>query len=41
MGVLRLGYVEVRVKDVPAAVQYYTRVLGIKETGRNNGKVYL
>ncbi len=41
MGILRMGYVEVRVTDLGAAVQHYTQVVGLKETGRNNGKVYL
>jgi catechol 2,3-dioxygenase len=41
MGVLKLGYLEVRVKAIPAAVQYYTQVLGLKETDRVDGKVYL
>lgn len=41
MGVLRLGYVEVRVTDMAAAVRHYTEVVGLKETGRLNGKVYL
>ena len=41
MGVLKLGYLEIRVKAIPAAVQYYTQVLGLKETDRVDGKVYL
>src|SRR3712207_2108665 len=41
MGVLRLGYLEVRVKDLAAATRYYTQVVGLQETDRVNGKVYL
>jgi catechol 2,3-dioxygenase len=41
MGVLKLGYVEVRVKDLAVATQYYTQVLGLQETDRVSGKVYL
>jgi catechol 2,3-dioxygenase-like lactoylglutathione lyase family enzyme len=41
MGVLRLGYLEVRVKDLLAATHYYTQVVGLRETDRVNSKVYL
>jgi catechol 2,3-dioxygenase len=41
MGILRLGYVEVRVKNLEDAVRHYTQVLGLLETGRDQGKVYL
>src|SRR5215468_10149407 len=41
MGVLKLGYLEIRVKDIAKAAQYYTQVLGLKETARFAGKIYL
>ncbi len=41
MGVLKLGYLEVRVKDLAAAEHYYTQVLGLKKTDHVNGKLYL
>jgi len=41
MGILRLGYVEFRVNDIAQAVRHYTQVVGLKETGRQDGKVYL
>ena len=41
MGILRLGYLEIRVKEINKAAQYYTQVLGLKETARAAGKIYL
>jgi len=41
MGILRLGYLEIRVTEITQAAQYYTQVLGLKETARAAGKVYL
>ena len=41
MGILRLGYVEVRVDDLAQAVRHYTQFVGLKEMARANGKVYL
>ena len=41
MGVLKLGYLEVRVKDLAVARQYYTQVLGLQETDHVGGKLYL
>jgi catechol 2,3-dioxygenase len=40
-GVLRPGHVVVRVLDLDESVDFYTNVLGLKETGRDNaGRVY-
>lgn len=41
MGVLKLGYLEVRVKDLATAVDYYTGVVGLQQTDCVDGKVYL
>ncbi|MBV9119951.1 MAG: catechol 2,3-dioxygenase [Chloroflexi bacterium] len=41
MGVLKLGYLQLRVADLEQSVRYYTQVLGLKETDRTGGKVYL
>src|ERR1700732_3095009 len=41
MGILKLGYLEIRVKDIAKAAHYYTQVLGLKETARLAGKIYL
>ena len=41
MGILKLGYLEIRVKDIAKAAHYYTRVLGLKESARFAGKIYL
>ena len=41
MGILRLGYLEIRVKEIAKAAQYYTQVLGLQETARAAGKIYL
>ena len=32
MGILKLGYLEIRVKDIAKAAHYYTQVLGLKDT---------
>jgi catechol 2,3-dioxygenase len=40
MGVFKTGYVQLRVTDLDAAVNYYGNVLGLVETGREDGKVY-
>ncbi|MEZ5649694.1 MAG: catechol 2,3-dioxygenase [Burkholderiaceae bacterium] len=40
-GVLRPGHAQVRVLDLDEAVQFYTDVMGLKETGRDqSGRVY-
>ncbi|MEY4752804.1 MAG: hypothetical protein RJA44_479 [Pseudomonadota bacterium] len=40
-GVLRPGHAVVRVLDLEESVQFYTNVMGLKETGRDNsGRVY-
>ena len=41
MGILRLGHLEIRVKENSRAAQYYTQVFGLKETARVAGKIYL
>lgn len=41
MGLMRLGRVETRVLELEKAVDYYTNVMGLQETGRKDGKVYL
>ena len=42
MGVLRIGHVSLRVMDMQAAVQHYTRVVGMKVTMEDkHGNVYL
>ncbi len=40
-GVLRPGHAQIRVLDMDESVQFYTNVLGLIETGRDNqGRVY-
>jgi catechol 2,3-dioxygenase len=40
-GVLRPGHAVVRVLDLDESVKFYTDVMGLKETGRDNsGRVY-
>lgn len=40
-GVLRPGYTQIRVTDMQAAVNFYTNILGLVETGRDEqGRVY-
>jgi catechol 2,3-dioxygenase len=41
MAIMRLGRVELRVMDLEKAVDYYTKVIGLEETGRSEGRVYL
>jgi catechol 2,3-dioxygenase len=41
MGILRLGHVEIRVPDLELATAYYTEVLGLIETDRAPGRVFL
>jgi catechol 2,3-dioxygenase len=41
MGILRLSHVEIRVPDLELATAYYTEVVGMYETARENDKVYL
>ena len=38
MGILRLSHVEVRVPDLELATAYYTEVLGLIETAREDGR---
>lgn len=40
MGVMRLGFVQVRVTDLDRATDHYTRVVGLQETARRNGARY-
>lgn len=39
--ILRIGRLELRVLDLEKAVDYYTNVIGLEETGREEGRVYL
>ena len=41
MGILRLSHVEVRVPDLELATAYYTEVLGLIETGREDDRIFL
>jgi catechol 2,3-dioxygenase len=41
MGILRLSHVEVRVPDLELATAYYTEVLGLIETARDDDRVFL
>jgi len=41
MSIMRLGRVQLRVMDLEKAVDYYTNIIGLEETGREDGKVYL
>jgi catechol 2,3-dioxygenase len=41
MGIMRLGRVELRVMDLEKSAFYYTTVIGLQETGRSEGRVYL
>ncbi len=41
MGVLRLSHAEVRVPDLELATAYYTEVVGLIETARENERVFL
>lgn len=40
MGVMRLGYVHVRVSDMGAAQHHYQEVLGLQRTDQRGGKVF-
>jgi catechol 2,3-dioxygenase len=40
MGVFKTGYVQLRVTDLDAAVNYYSNVIGLVETAREGDKVY-
>ncbi len=40
MGVMRLGYVHVKVTDMAEARQHYSETVGLYETGAADGKVY-
>ena len=41
MGILRLSHVEVRVPDLELATAYYTEVIGLYETAREQDRVFL
>lgn len=42
MGVMRIGHINIRVMDMPAAVDHYVKVLGMKEVHTDEqGNVYL
>jgi len=38
---MRIGRVELRVLDLKESVYYYTKIIGLEETGRDNERVYL
>lgn len=38
---MRIGRVELRVLDLKESVDYYTKIIGLEETGRDNERVYL
>ena len=40
VGVLRLSHVEIRVPDLELATAYYSEVVGLIETAREEGRVY-
>lgn len=40
-GVMRLGFVAIRVMDLDKAIEHYCGVLGLRESGRETGRVYL
>lgn len=40
MGVMRLGFVQIRETDLDKATDYYTNVLGLQEVARQEGKRY-
>lgn len=40
MGIMRLGFVHARVTDLEKAANYYTKVLGLEEVARQNGRRY-
>ncbi len=41
MAIFRLGHVEIRTPDLELCAAYYTEVLGLRETARQDGKVFL
>ncbi|MEU9064699.1 catechol 2,3-dioxygenase [Streptomyces sp. NPDC048430] len=41
MGVIRLGYVHVRVTDLPGAVEHYRNTLGMDQVADSGGRIYL
>ncbi len=41
MGIYRLGHVQVKVPDLELAAAYYTEVVGLRETGRDDNRIYL
>ena len=41
MGILRLGHVDITVTDLDLATAYYTEVIGLQETERDEDSVYL
>lgn len=41
MSILRIGRIELRVLDLKESVDYYTRFMGLTETGRDDNSVYL
>ncbi len=40
-GIMRIGRAELRVLDLEKSVDYYTNIIGLEETGREEGRVYL
>ncbi|MDI3328646.1 MAG: catechol 2,3-dioxygenase [Alicyclobacillaceae bacterium] len=40
MGIMRLGRVEVRVLDLEKSIDYYSNVIGLQLTARENGRAY-
>lgn len=41
MGIMRIGRVQLKVTDLEKAADYYTNIIGLEETGREEGKIYL
>ncbi|MEO1232936.1 MAG: VOC family protein, partial [Myxococcota bacterium] len=41
MGIYRIGFTEVKVPDLELAAAYYTEVIGLKETAREEDRIYL
>jgi catechol 2,3-dioxygenase len=41
MSIMRIGRVELRVMELEKSVDYYTKIIGLQETGRSEGRVYL
>ena len=40
MGIMRLGYMHVRVTDLAEAKHHYTEIVGLNQTAEQDGKVY-